>query len=201
MFYLNYANSGNYFRTSWQTKDSIKPASAWCVWGCKNSRRRTTKLGKLELSNQAMPTGRMSKVSCTTQASRTFQKSSERSLSAGITTTYQQVIFRLRKLENLLPGNTTGQRFAMTLRTTWGDATYAWLQKQSATSPMGTYNLCRCLPTVRRIYKRILSLVYQFWQIGRETVTTQSLSLLIGSQKWFIISQSRLPSTLRALLR
>ena len=162
MFYLNYANLGNYFGTSWQTKDPTKPALARCGWGCKNSRMRMTKLGRLELSNQAMSTGKMSKVSCTTRTSCTSQKLSEWSSSAGITMTYEQVNLGLRKHKNLLPENTTSQHSAMTLRITWGDATYAWPQKQSATSPMRTYNPCRCLPTAEKIYWWILSLAYQF---------------------------------------
>ena len=158
-------------------------------------------LASLERNSWSRTTGKTSMVCCTTKAFPTSRKSFEQGSSAGITTTHQQTILESRKHENLLPENTTGQCSAVTSKTTWRDAIYAWPWKQFNTSPMVTYNLCRCLFTARRIYWWILLLSYQFWRIGRETAMTQSSSSLTGSQKWFITSLSRSPLMPRALLR
>ena len=53
--------------------------------------------------------------------------------------------------------------------------------------------------TAKKINWWILSRVCQFWWIGRGTAMTWYLSSSTASQRWFITSQSRLLSILRAL--
>ena len=57
----------------------------------------------------------------------------------------------------------------MILKTIWGNAMYAWSQKQSAIISIVTYNPCQFLSIAKTIYQWILSFAYQFDGLkGRE---------------------------------
>ena len=161
MYYPSWKSFGTHSKTNCQIKVLMQPVSRAWDWGCRSWKTKTSKPGRQEQSTQK--TGTISTTCCTTRVFPIFRKSSKQSLSAGITTIHQQIILELRKHENLFPGNTTGQHFAIMSKTMWRDAIYAWPQKQSSTSSIMTYNLCQFISTAGKIYWWILSLVYQFW--------------------------------------